>query len=50
MIVPFDGKPKSWAVGGSKLAIILAELFPCGVVFLAPPTIDKIIYLFSCLQ
>ncbi|MEG9489386.1 hypothetical protein [Mannheimia indoligenes] len=42
--------PINRAVGGSKLAIILAELFPCGVVFLTPPTIGKKLLFFDRLQ
>ncbi|AXP41788.1 TPA: hypothetical protein ACPJCO_000216 [Haemophilus influenzae] len=40
-VVPFDGNPENRAVESSKLATNQAELFPCGIVFLALSTIDK---------
>nr|DAQ59294.1 MAG TPA: hypothetical protein [Caudoviricetes sp.] len=42
--IPFEGNPNNWAVESSKLVKHRAELFPCGVVFLALSTIENNLY------
>ncbi|RDE83066.1 hypothetical protein DPV86_03975 [Haemophilus parahaemolyticus] len=44
VVIPFEGSPNNWAVESSKLVTNRAELFPCGVVFLALSTIENNLY------
>jgi hypothetical protein len=43
LFIPFDGNPENRAVGSSKPVNSQAELFPCGIVFFALPTIEKFV-------